>query len=134
VSDVLVDTDVISYIFKRDSRGAQYADYLEGKNGFYSFQTFAELRFWSVEHRWSAKKWNELLVHLERYILIEQSFEISKQWALAMHTAKKSGRRILAADAWIAATALELNLPLLTHNEKDFLGVQNLKIIAFQEG
>jgi tRNA(fMet)-specific endonuclease VapC len=132
--DVLVDTDVISYIFKRDSRGAKFADYLENANGFYSFQTLAELRYWSVEQRWSNKKWNELLLHLEPYVLVEHSFAITEQWALVMHTAKKAGRRILAADAWVAATAIELNLPLLTNNEKDFLGVQNLEIIAFEEG
>jgi predicted nucleic acid-binding protein len=36
------------------------------------------------------------------------------------------------ADAWIAATALALNCPLVTHDAADFAGVPGLKIISEQ--
>jgi predicted nucleic acid-binding protein len=34
------------------------------------------------------------------------------------------------ADAWIAATALDLEAPLLTHNRKDFAAVPGLTVIS----
>jgi predicted nucleic acid-binding protein len=40
---------------------------------------------------------------------------------------KKIGRPISVGDAWIAATALAYNAPLVTHNPDDFLNVPNLQ-------
>jgi tRNA(fMet)-specific endonuclease VapC len=44
-----------------------------------------------------------------------------------MVAARRNGRRIETADAWIAATALLYNAPLLTHNKSDYLGVPGLR-------
>jgi predicted nucleic acid-binding protein len=130
---VLVDTDVISYIFKDDQRSAPFINYLADKTLLYSFQTFAELRYWYIRHRWSEHRWKILLEYLEQYTRVEHSIPISDHWAYAMYSSQKAGRRMLAADAWIAATALELGIPLVTHNKKDFLGLDGLEIISFEE-
>jgi len=37
---------------------------------------------------------------------------------------------IFKKDAWIAATALQYKLPLVTHNPDDFNAVDNLEIIS----
>jgi predicted nucleic acid-binding protein len=34
------------------------------------------------------------------------------------------------ADAWIAATALQLGVPLVTHNVGDYAGVSGLAILS----
>jgi predicted nucleic acid-binding protein len=47
-----------------------------------------------------------------------------------MVAAQAAGRRIETADAWIAATALLYNAPLVTHNGSDYLGVPGLKLIS----
>jgi predicted nucleic acid-binding protein len=44
--------------------------------------------------------------------------------------AQAAGRRIECADAWIAATALLYNAPLVTHNRADYLGVPGLSMIS----
>ena len=36
--------------------------------------------------------------------------------------------KIDAADAWIAATALAVGAPLITHNAKDYAGITGLKL------
>lgn len=43
---------------------------------------------------------------------------------------KVSGRPIGPADAWIAATALFLSAPLVTHNPADYGGVPGLTLLT----
>ncbi|MGA2771966.1 MAG: hypothetical protein ABSG26_14225 [Bryobacteraceae bacterium] len=45
-----------------------------------------------------------------------------------MVAARRNGRRIETANAWIAATALLYDVPLLTHNKTDYLGVPGLQL------
>lgn len=131
---VLVDTDVISYSFKRDPRARPFDAYLESRNVLYSFQTDAELRFWALERGWSAGRRRQLETFLEPYTLIGHDPDISGRWAAVMHEARRAGRRMLAADAWIAATALEVGVPLVTNNAADYAGLSGLELISFQEG
>ena len=49
-----------------------------------------------------------------------------------MVAAQAAGRRIETADAWIAATALLYDAPLVTHNVSDYLGVPGLKLISHE--
>jgi len=47
MDSVVIDTDVLSYLFKQDSRGESYQAHLEGKFGVISFMTLAELGVWA---------------------------------------------------------------------------------------
>jgi predicted nucleic acid-binding protein len=40
------------------------------------------------------------------------------------------GRPITFADAWIAAAAMQLNLPLVTHNARDYEGIERLVVVT----
>jgi predicted nucleic acid-binding protein len=43
---------------------------------------------------------------------------------------REKGRPITFADTWIAAAALQLNVPLVTHNARDYAGIQNLAVLT----
>lgn len=45
---VVVDTDVFSFLYKRDTRGALYLPHLSGKTAHLAFATVAELYYWAV--------------------------------------------------------------------------------------
>jgi tRNA(fMet)-specific endonuclease VapC len=47
-----------------------------------------------------------------------------------MQSGRRNGRPISAADAWVAATALYLGVPLVTHNQNHFIGIDGLLIIS----
>jgi predicted nucleic acid-binding protein len=64
-------------------------------------------------------------------------FEISyaddalcRQWARLIAAVKRAGRPLPFADSWIAATALHLDLPLVTHNPHDFQDIPGLAVIS----
>jgi predicted nucleic acid-binding protein len=55
-------------------------------------------------------------------------------WAEVMESARRNGRPIECADAWIATTALLYEVPLVTSNARDFAGVNRLVVIGAEVG
>lgn len=53
---VVVDTDVVSYLFKGDSRGVPYERHPLGRAPVVSFMTFAELDAWADQRQWGARR------------------------------------------------------------------------------
>jgi len=49
---VIVDTDVVSYLFKEDTRGGLYEPHLAGVLASISFMTLAELEHWTITRNW----------------------------------------------------------------------------------
>ena len=52
MSTVVVDTDVVSYLFKSHPVAFQYLPDLAGQTPVISFMTVAELDRWVLEARW----------------------------------------------------------------------------------
>ncbi len=127
---VIVDTDVVSYTFKRDTRHALYRPHLDGKLLYLSFMTLAELDFWADAHSWGARKRAELETFLQPYTVIESDRELCRQWAALRYQVQRDGFQIVIADAWIAATALLYNVPLVSHNRTHFSHVRGLQLIS----
>ncbi len=126
---VLVDTNVMSYLFRKTPKAEPFRLLLEGRRKIISFQTRAELMLWSAY--WS--KSNQ--AKLERFLVNQFGYlphteAVNVAWVAAMKSAKKNGYPISAADAWIAATALSSGLLLLTADKNDFLGVEGLKLLS----
>ena len=127
---VIVDTDVVSYAFKRDSRSALYEPHLRGKNLCLSFMTIAELDQWAMLHNWGARKRQELEVFLQPYTVLESDRDLCRQWARVKDQVQRNGLHIETADAWIAATATLYQIPLVTNNRLHFSRVPGLQLIS----
>lgn len=127
---LVVDTDVVSFLYKRDTRAELYRLHLTDPPFIISFMTLAELRSWMHHRNWGAARRRRLERYLERYQLIYATDALCERWAEATHSARRHGRPIGAADAWIAATALLQNVPLVTHNRTHYIGVEGLTIIS----
>jgi tRNA(fMet)-specific endonuclease VapC len=127
VKPVVVDTDVVSFLFKRDTRAELYLPHLQDREWFISFMTEAELEQWALVANWSGKRIDWLRLFLARFAVVPSSRALVLTWAETMAATRKSGRRIETADAWVAATALLYGAPLLTHNKADYAGVPGLR-------
>ena len=127
---VVVDTDVVSFLFKNHPIGNRYDPELAGGIALISFMTVAELERWAIQRKWGEQRLHWLHLHLGRYTVVPSSPDLCRAWAEVTAAAQALGRRIECADAWIAASALLYDAPLITHNRADYLGVPGLILVS----
>ena len=127
---VIVDTDVVSMIFKRDTRAAWYEPHLVGKLLAISFMTRAELSLWPRSAGWGEQKIATLERFLRDSVVLPYDEDLCELWAEIKFSCQRKGREVSHSDAWIAATALLYDLPLVTHNYHHFAGVEGLRVIS----
>lgn len=130
----VIDTDVWSYLYKGHDEAKHYEPHLFGNLLVISFQTQAELLHGAIAANWGSSRRQHLESRLSKYIVEPSSYALSLRWAQAMESARRNGRPIAAADAWVAATALHLGVPLITHNRNHFIGVDGLTVISESGG
>ncbi|HEV3256436.1 MAG TPA: PIN domain-containing protein, partial [Gemmataceae bacterium] len=102
---VVIDTDVVSFTFKKDTRARQYRRHLVGRTLVISFMTLAELHAWALQRRWGRARRDQLTRHVGRYAVHYADHRLCERWAEVMDQARLKGRPIGVADTWIAATA-----------------------------
>ena len=116
MSPVLIDTDIASFIFKGSNYADPYSPLLSGQELAISFMTIAELFQWSIVRQWGDRRLVQLEQYLSNYLVIPVDQSLCRQWAQIRADRQNTGRAISPQDAWIAATAIRHDLPLVTHN------------------
>jgi tRNA(fMet)-specific endonuclease VapC len=127
---VLLDTNIVSYLLKGDTRAAAYAPHLLNQELAISMMTVAELFQWAGMRNWGSIRIQQLEAMLQNYTTLPCDVETSRYWAKIRVERHNSGHPISPQDAWIAASALRYNLPLITHNSADFHNISGLTIIT----
>jgi tRNA(fMet)-specific endonuclease VapC len=127
---VVIDTNVISFFIKGDTRAPFYQPHLDERLQIIAAQTRAELELWALTHNWGHRRRTALHTYLKDFVLAEADEAICLSWAGVQASARKQGHPISVSDAWIAATALAYDVPLVTHNPDDFKNVPGLSIIT----
>jgi tRNA(fMet)-specific endonuclease VapC len=128
VSTLLLDTNIVSYLIKNHSLAERYRPTLAGHILAISFMTVAELYEGAFRANWGDKKRRLLEAALRAYLVIPSSAGVCRRWGEV-----RAGRRrqpISAQDAWIAATALEYNCSLVTHDRDDFSDIASLSVLS----
>lgn len=124
----VIDTDVLSYLLKGDSRAGLYRPYFDSTNIVISFMSIAELERWAIERAWGEVRRRQLRRFLDAFVTRPVDRALCETWAVIMAEARRRGTPIAHADAWIAATATLESLPLVTHNARHFAAVSGLTI------
>jgi tRNA(fMet)-specific endonuclease VapC len=127
MSGVLVDTDVFSYILKGDLRAQLYRGHVHNKSVHLSFMTVAELYRWTLARDWGPERIESLGFSIAACTVLTEDTETRWNWARIMAA---KGRPRSSSDAWVAAIALRYDLPLITHNAADFIGIDGLTVIS----
>jgi predicted nucleic acid-binding protein len=131
---ILLDTNIVSFILKGDSRASDYELHLKDRQLAISFMTVAELYQWVTVRKWGERRKSQLAQTLKAsYTLLSFDIRLCQIWGEIRAKRQSAGNSISSQDAWIAATALHYSLPLATHNPKDFARIPDLRIITTVE-
>lgn len=86
----------------------------------------AELFQWAILREWGQYQLEQFDQYLSNFMIIPVDQQLCREWAQVRAKLHKIGRPISSQDAWIAPTALRYDLPLVTHNIKDFQEIPKL--------
>ena len=125
---IVLDTNVVSYIFSGDDRARYYIEQIRGRRALISFQTLEELWYGAFAKGWGERRMHELVRHLEQYEIVWAGPKLAKVCARLRSERRAVGREMNSADAWIAATAILLKCPLASH-DGDFSEIPGLELI-----
>ncbi|PDW00513.1 type II toxin-antitoxin system VapC family toxin [Candidatus Chloroploca asiatica] len=131
MSTVLVDTNVVSYLYKQDTRGLLYEPHLIGQEAAISLMTMAELLQWAVVRNWGLPRVQQLEATVTHtYTIVPPDVDTCRWWASVRAQRSARGLPISPQDACVAATALQYGIALITHNPDDFEHIPDLRIIT----
>jgi len=130
MSQIVVDTDVASYLFNWHSAAQNYANALHGSELILSFMSVAELRMGAISAGWGARRRLLLEQFMQGFELFYADNDLCTVWARIRADARAMGRPMSPQDAWIAATALALDVPLATNNRRDYEHVRGLQLLS----
>jgi len=127
LDDLLLETSVVSFFLPAKNRPERtlYEPHLAGRRLILSFQSVAEL--WLLARKNARRNCREekLRMFLRKFLVVPADDGLAKAWAEVTATSARLGKRLETADAWIVATALRYELPLVTH-DRDQLILQAL--------
>ena len=73
---VVVDTDVVSLVFKADSRAEKYVSALSAPDLLVSFMTEAELERWILQARWGSERIIRFRTYMKRFVSVPSSRDL----------------------------------------------------------
>jgi tRNA(fMet)-specific endonuclease VapC len=130
LNEILLDTDVVSYLLNRHPLASAYEQLLIDRTPMVSFMTVAEMYRGALKKNWGPKRIAELDSHLRQFAIVPYSFQVCVAFARIVNSAERSGRPMTTADAFIAACAVSLGIPLMTNKRRHFDGIDGLKVIS----
>lgn len=137
---VLVDTDVwsetILTVRDRDPRVTGWRRLLLGAGVLVSAQTEGEIRFGALVDGWGAERLARLDAHLARTPTAPITADVVRAFATLRASCRAQGHPIAnkqhMGDAWIAATAIGHDIPLLS-GDRIFPGVPGLTLLSDED-
>jgi tRNA(fMet)-specific endonuclease VapC len=128
VSTLLLDTNIVSYQLRGHTLADAYRPLLAGNVLAISFITVGELLEGAQRANWGARRLAVLESTISAYLVLPYTVDICRSWA-DVRVARRN-QPIASDDGWIAATAIAHNVPLVTHNAADFVGIPRLNVIT----
>ena len=130
---MVLDTNVVSFIYRHDPKGIYYEHRIRGFEQLISFQTSQELWFGAYKNGWGERRMDELEDFLAEYEIVMPTVATINICARIRAEQERTGMALTLDDAWIAATAMTLGCPLAT-DDRDLANVLGLEVIQAPRG
>lgn len=131
-AELLVDTNVLSYLFNRSQYGIEYEALIACRRMGIVVLSLEELHYGVAHKGWSAEKIVRLDVFLREFFLLPARPVVAEICGNLRAARACVGRPIALPDAWIAATALWYDLPVVTH-DRDLEGIPGLRVLTLHD-
>jgi len=131
MSALLLDTNIVIYALNRVRYYELYRRHLDGMVATISVITVAELYEGAFRAGLGSKTHRNIIAGLDQYTVLPLDENVCRLFGKIRFESRN--RPISVPDALIAATALAYDLPLVTHNVKDFTEIDSLKLITCYE-
>ncbi len=130
---LLLDTNVVSVLFnKNHSLRPVCIEAVAGRQLVISFMSLAELLLWPAANNWGASRRAALETHLGAYATLYPDGRTCAIWSEIVDHCRRAGKPIRTADAWIASTALQWRIPLVTADFRDYEAIDNLEVVPIR--
>jgi predicted nucleic acid-binding protein len=133
VAELVVDTNIVSYLHRGDVLGDAYLALINGRPAGVTLLTLEELHYGINLARWGQKQRCRLDAVLGTFFVMQAPAMIAEICGSLRAERERIGLPIELGDAWIAATALWYDLPLVTH-DRDLEAIPGLRVLTLHEG
>jgi predicted nucleic acid-binding protein len=119
---VVLDTMVISWLLDEHPNplAEEYRQLIGSRPTLLSFQTVAELRFGALRAGWGELRRRRLDRGLAELTVVQPDDQMITAWAQLRTDCQRVGHalgdKLHDGDRWIAATAIRLGCPLISHD------------------
>lgn len=118
---VVVDTDVYSArLIPNSTLARRYEPLLVGRAEFVAFQTVAEVRYGALLRGWGAARLRRMEAEFGRIEIVHSGLDLIRVYVELRVACQRMGHALSQrehdADRWIAATAIRLDVPLVSND------------------
>jgi tRNA(fMet)-specific endonuclease VapC len=125
-AEQVVDTNVVSYLLRNSELSAGYRELLRRPTGI-TVLSLAELNYGVVLNEWGSERLARLDEILSGFSVLPAPAIVAELCGHLRAARHRVGRPIELADAWIAATALWFDIPVVTH-DRDLEAIPGLRV------
>jgi predicted nucleic acid-binding protein len=117
---LLVDTDVFSYVAAGKGRHADFEPFLSYRVLVLSFATVAELWYLAEKAGWGDRRRRDLALKIAGHAIVYPDMRVAQKWAelSAAFRGQLGGGE--THDLWTAACAMVHGIPMITNNLRHF--------------
>src|SRR5262245_21835879 len=113
---VVADTNVVSYLFENDEQGLEYRYLIGGQRMGITLLSVEELYYGAARGKWGEPRRQALYSFLDAFVVLPAFDPVVYICANLRAERRRIGRPIELADAWVAATGLWFDIPVVTHD------------------
>jgi len=132
-AELIADTNVVSYLFRNGQLGFDYRYLISGQAVGITEVSVEELHYGAALNGWGERRRQHLVSFLAGFILVPTHLGIAEICGYLRAGRRRVWRPIELADAWIAATALWYQIPVVT-NDRDLERIPGLNVLTLLDG